>query len=82
MRALTRACAIGVLVLLGGVNMLTPDVGGLIVPLALLLRGVVELELCQVHALVGELLLDRPGTHHDPRPAIRAEFGELGPEAY
>lgn len=31
----------GLLVLLGGVNMLTPDVGGLIVPLALLLLGVV-----------------------------------------
>jgi hypothetical protein len=29
----------GLLVLLGGVNMLTPDVGGLIVPLALLLLG-------------------------------------------
>ena len=31
----------GLLVLLGGVNMLTPDVGGLLVPLALLLLGAV-----------------------------------------
>ena len=31
----------GLLVLLGGVNMLTPDVGGLLVPLALLVLGAV-----------------------------------------
>ncbi len=31
----------GLLVLLGGVNMLTPDVGGLLLPMALLLLGAV-----------------------------------------
>lgn len=31
----------GLLALLGGVNMLTPDVGGLVVPVALILAGVV-----------------------------------------